>query len=235
MERKIDSELDIYYYSKNDRKVNGIYCQQLDRWVLIDCYDIWITFKTAQTLSSKIATAVYILPENKIGMTNNNCMNYSIFDKTEMKRRNVSELLQNQTPTLKRLSSKNLIKAGLPEEFKDFEGLEYLQKLKQFTEYVNKIVYGIEICNARAWADNTTIPNTYFPNSWIENISTYHDRTNSKKGFFGDFYPILYFSNSIEEARQSINSLVLQNIDKKLIPQHVVSYFYGITEEPLPF
>lgn len=236
MDRYFSNALENQYYNSNgSRKKNAIYCQQIDRYILIDDYDLWITMKTAQVLSSKLATTVYQLPENIEDMNNSNCMDYSIFNKTLFKRKNVADLIQNQTPTLKKLKSENIFKVGVPEDYKNEEGLLQLKKLKNYVDFTNKVIYATEFSNAKNWVDNKVIANMFYPQEWNDIISSYEDKTASGRSVFNEINTILYFSNTVEEARNKISAAFENAFDNNTVSFERVTVFYKIIKENNPF
>jgi hypothetical protein len=236
MERQIDTLLDSHYYNKDgSRKKNGIYCQQIDRWILIDDYDMWITFKTAQALSSKLATTVYILSEDIAEMDNMNCLNFSMNNKTIFKRKNVADLIQNQTPTMKKLVEGNIVEVGLPEDYKSGEGIRQLKKMKNYVNFVNKAVYAIEICNSKNWIDNKTVSTTYHPKEWSNVITPYEHKSDSDKSVFSEINSVLYFSDSVNEAKAEMQKLFEFYLDEFLVSTNLVNIFYKIIKEKNPF
>jgi len=236
MERIIGSVLDGHYYNDDgSRKKIGIYCQQIDRWILIDDYDMWITFKTAQALSSKLATTVYILSGNLQGMNNENCIEYSILNKTIFKRKNVADLIQNQTPTMKKVVDDNIVKVGLPEDFLSTDGHKKLEKMKKYVNFVNKCIYGVEICNSKNWIDNKTVAIVYHPKEWSDVITPYEHKSESDKSVFSEINGVLYFSNSVKEAKAEIKNLFQFYLDECLVSTNLVNVFYKVIKEKNPF
>lgn len=214
MDRVPGSLIDINYYEINGRaKKYGIYCQVLDRWLLVDWFDPWITFKTAQILSSKIATTVFILPPDINGMTNSNCLNYTILDKTKITLASVSMLIRSQIPVMKtRLLTENIVEAGLPKDYNNPLEIDHIVKLKEYTDFVNRCVFAIEWSNAAiGFYDNKTFSQSFFPDEWLYQINTYQDRTKDPDGFFNQLRKILYHSNTIEEAKDQIKKMFEDN------------------------
>jgi hypothetical protein len=162
-------------------------------------------------------------------------MNYGIMNKTIHTRKNVADLIQNQTPTLKKISNKNIILLGVPEDFKNSDGEFYLTKLKTYADYVNRYIFGIEIINAKNWIDNKTVSNMFYPSDWNDVISSYEDKSDSGKSLFSELYSILYFSNTVEEADEKIYKIILDKLDKKLVSVLKINMFYDIVGVPNPF
>jgi hypothetical protein len=189
----------------------GIYCQNLDRWVLIDNTDFWIVLETAKVLSSKIATTVYVLPDCELN--NDNCMNYMLIDKTSEKRGVAADLITSQLPTLKILSDiNNIAYAGTPEDYNSEEGKLSLKILKEYITFSHKYVTATMLCNIFInHHDNKSFSKEYIPKEWVDAISTYGDRTDFDGGILSEIRRILYLSNTIKEAKYGISNTMQIN------------------------
>ena len=218
MKRNLNFIFDDAYYEGDKRKINnGIYCQTIDRWILVDNYDFWITLQTAKLLSSKIATTVYVLPNNINGMDDTNCLNYMIFNKTAKKIGKGAELIRNQIPMLKQIIDPNQISfVGIPEDFKNQQGIDTLTTLKEFVDYLNKCTYAIEMCmNVTNYLDNKIFSENYIPKELLIDVSSYADTSTHQEGLFRLIRKALYMSNDIIHARESVNEVWRKNIRVK--------------------
>lgn len=211
-----------------DNKIIGIYCQAFDRWLLITEHDFWIALETAKVLSSKIATTVYIMPKSEL--TNDNCMDYMLINKTTEKRGMAADLISSQIPTLKVLNnSNNIMFAGLPEDYKHPAGKFALAKLKEYANFVHKYVTAAQLCNVLVnHQDNKTFSRDYLPKEWYDSVTSYGDRTKIDDGVLNEVKRILYFSNDIKEARVNITN-ILQKEYKKI--DWIVDSFYEMIGE----
>jgi len=206
----------MYYDEEGNRRTNGIYCQIFDRWLMLDDYDYWITLQTAQLLSSKIATTVYVLPKMSNGMTNDNCLEYMIFNKTAEKRGASADLITSQIPTVKVISdSSQVMHVGLPKEFDAGSRHDALIKLKEYAEYINRCVYALNLANTIVnYVDNKSFAETYLPNEWTENVTMYRDASKFEDGVIKEVKKQLYMSSSVDEARDNIKGVWEKDYNK---------------------
>lgn len=195
-----------YVDDNNDPKKNGIYCPVIDRWLLIDDYDYSVTLETAACLSSKIATMVYVLPPNIGTMTNENCLNYILFDKTGEIKGRTPDLISGQTPIVRKFNdARQFINKGYPEDFKTEERIDILHRLKEYADFVQRIMYAIKICSvAINIHDTKTFSDTYFDPEIVKDVTTFYDVSTIDCGILNSVKKILYRSRSVEEATEEI-------------------------------
>jgi hypothetical protein len=206
-----------YFDSTGNKKYNGIYCPGIDRWLLIDQYDYWVTLQTAQVLSSKIATMVYVLPPVIGAMTNDNCMNFSIFDKTSQKKGPTGpDLITSQIPTMRILTEpRQLVERGIPEDYKNIEGVEMLDRLKQYADFVQRCMYAAMLCGVYVnYHDNKTFADMFLPKEWTEQVWMYADRSDVNDGVLPAIRKVLYNSNTLTEARDGIANVWDESANK---------------------
>ena len=218
-----------YVDSNNLRKNNGIYCPVLDRWVLIDRFDHRVTLDTAFILSSKIATIVYILPHDLKTLTNKNCLNFALLDKTTVKKHGGSALITGQLPVLRHIydTGGELTEYGMPEDFKN--NIEILRTLKEYVDYVHRYMYAISITEQMVTNDFKIFPNNILPSEWIDQITLWSDK-NLKNGILGEIRKILYHSITIDEANKQIE--ILWNSPHENTKQ-MKKFFYDIIQDQL--
>lgn len=219
-----------YYDKEGNKKYNGIYSPGLDRWLVLDEYDYWVTLQTAQVLSSKIATMVYILPSDVGAMTNENCMNFAIIDKLDQKKGMGADLITSQIPTVRILREKRqLIDRGIPEDFKSLQGVTSLKNLKEYADFVHKCMYAIMLCSVYVnYHDNKTFSESFIPKSWLDQVWVYEDRSGIENGALTEAKRILYMSNDIDEAKSRLQSL-WEEASIKI--SWVGKFFYRILDE----
>lgn len=220
-----------YINSKGEKRKNGIFAPGIDRFILIDDEDFWITLQTAEILSSKLPTIVYMLPTDDKNIDNKNCINYTIYNKTEQKIGPSDITSARQHPLMKFLYDSDLIvETGIPEDYKD--NTEILENLISYTQYVQQQVYVLNITDAFYNVANTNkFSDLYIDNLWLKNISTISDRSNFKKGIFFELRKILYLSNTIEESEKNIVECWLNNSTDQV---HLMIGYYKILNKPIP-
>lgn len=190
----------------------GIYCQAIDRWIYIGDDNPHLALSAAMALSSKIATTVYVVPDD-MGVQNSSCLNYSIVDKTKHTRGGVSDLITSQIPTLRRLESADQVKlVGYPVDFIGGKARKALSELKEYVEFVVKTVVVAEEVNATYnHQDNKVIADRYFERGWTDAVEPYADRSNMRDGFNAEIRKILYNAMSLKSARDKIDRMWKKN------------------------
>lgn len=220
-----------YVNSTGEKRKNGIFAPGVDRFILIDEQDFWMTLQTAEILSSKLPTVAYMLPPSAAAVDNTNCINYTIYNKTQQKIGPSPIVAARQHPLLKFLYDTDLItEAGIPEDYKD--NIEILERLVNYAQYVQQQVYVLNITDAFYNIVNTNkFSELYLDNAWLENISTKVDRSKFDKGAFFELRKILYLSNSIGEAEEKIVDFWLQNSTDQV---YLMIGYYKILNKPIP-
>jgi hypothetical protein len=221
-----------YYLGDNGkRRKYGIFAPGVDRFILIDQLDYWITLQTAEILSSKLPTMAYILPPHELSISNQDCILYTIENKTSQKVGWSPMVAGRQHPILKFLGrDHNLVNEGIPEDYKD--NFEILEKIMAYAQYVQQVVYALNIADASSNIRNTSkFVNNYIDDSWVENIGSTSDGSEMKKGVFFEIKKILYLSNSPEEAESKIHNFWKNNIADQ---GFVVHTYYHMLNVPTP-
>lgn len=224
-----------FYYDKDSkRRKNGIYCHTFDRWLLVDNDDFWITIETAKVMSSKIASMVYVLPNNISKMDNTNCLEFMLFDKTRQKKGGVADLISGQTPMLRVIDNPLQVHyQGIPEDFKFGLAAEMLAAIKEYADYVQKVMYAGKLCNVVAnFHDNRTFAQEFFPSEWLTCVSSHTDRSTYTGGIVQEIKRILYFSQTLEEAKAKINLTWEQNYE---MVWWIADYYYILMGEKHTF
>ena len=206
----------------------AIYSKGLDRFILLDKYDLTNTFHTAEILSSKIALTVYIIDDPIF--TNENCINFSIFNKTGEKVGYSPAVISKQTPLLRFIDNSNIKELGTPEDYKS--NAAAISNLLNYANFVCKYVYAISLTEKIYNFDtNANLINSLIPNSWMQGISYSADRSKLTEGIFKEIKSVLYLSSSVEEATALIDNLWNENsIDQTWLRDG----FYKILQQDPP-
>jgi hypothetical protein len=212
MERDLNSAISKFYFDTRNRPKNSaIFLPGLDRLLLIDLFDFHMTMTTAQILSSKVPTMVYIFREETLGIEadNTNCMNYTLFDKTAQKKGTTSDLIASQTPTIRILGPEHVIvDRGIPEDYKTEDGQRILAKLKTFAEFVHKCVYAIRLTDMLSNRFNAQqLSADYFPKAWSDDLHVFADRGANTEGVSVEITRALYLASDAESARQQVRDI----------------------------
>jgi len=206
----------------------AIYSKGLDRFILLDNCDLTNTFHTAEILSSKIASTVYII--NDPLFTNDNCINFSIFNKTNEKVGYSPAVISKQTPLLRFIDNSNLRESGIPEDYKS--NMSAIKQLIEYANFVHEYVYAISLTEKIYNFDvNFNLINSLIPKEWMQGISYPADRSKLVEGIFKEIKSILYLSTSIEEASTMIDNLWANNsVDQTWLRDG----FYKILQKEIP-
>lgn len=243
-----------YYYRDPTgiRRRYGIYCPAIDRFIHISDQDLWMTLETAEILSSKIQTMVYVLPPGYIKIpehteiiSNQNCLNWGIYDKSNLKVGSGSALGARQTPTIGMLYPDDKLEehSEFPEDFRDDPSI--LLKLKEYANYVYKRVTCITL------AVHTYNPyfskkfvDKYINEDWAKHTESKYDPSTSKGlekdkidpdtppvGIELEFKRILYHADSVHEAEEQILDFWYGNY---FAAGFIMFGYYRVLGEPIP-
>ena len=220
-----------YINSDGSRKKSAIFAPGLDRFILTDNTDYSVLLQIAEILSSKLPTLVYLLPTNDNGINDSNCINYTIFNKTQHRIVGSSILAGRQSPIGRYLNNDNeIIDVGIPEDYKNNRAA--LDNLSEYAYFVKTHTYAINLTENFFDVFNTNrFATRYIDNSWLNEISTTIDFSNLKYGIFFELRKILYLASSVEEAENNIIKLWKNNyVDQ----DHLVRAYYKILDISIP-
>jgi len=222
-----------YKNSRGERRKHGIFAPGVDRFILIDSYDFWVTLQTAEVLSSKVPTLAYILPPLNFNLNNDNCINYTIFNKTQQRVGPSPAVVGRQHPQLKFLYDQDTItEAGTPEDYKTEEGQALLAKLQKYAQFVHQRMFAISITEAFYNPFNTDrFVSSYLTDNWTSGFSARHDRSSLDKGVFFELRNILYLSDNEAEAEEKIINLWQASSRDQL---YLILGYYKVLNTPVP-
>jgi len=194
---------------------NVYYSPGVDRLFAVDTFDPYTSLEIAQILSSKMpAIAVLILHKDEIlDVTNLNCINYTLKNKNPIPGQ-AALLFSRQMPVICKLTGPQLV---LEEDFPlDFQG-ESLNTFLLFHEYAKFVIWAwhsAKICDMT----HNLLPMAGYRNSFLSDIVPQDfqapaDNTNgnSTLGITAEIKRILYFSDNIEQALESLAELWRNN------------------------
>lgn len=184
----------------------ALYAKGLDRFILIDRHDLHTTFQTAEILSSKISLIVYTV--DKDIFENNNCLEFSIFNKTSERVGYSSALVSGQTPMFRLLDSDNVCNIGIPADYKN--NYESLEKLQNYANFVHQYSYAISLTE-KIFNDNNSLIKELLPEQWITDVSSSAESMISTKLIMNKIKYALYMSSTIEEATDEVISIWKDN------------------------
>jgi hypothetical protein len=232
MQKKFDNSYQYFYTnSKGEKRKNAIFSPGIDRFLLVDDKDFWVTLETAEILSSKLPTICYLLPPTDENINNSNCINYTIKNKIDQKVGPSSIIAARQNPLLKFLYDKDeIILKGVPVDYEDNYGI--IKGLLRYAKFLQEQVYVLKIVDAFYNVSNTKkFAESYIDNRWSESFSVRSDRSNLDKGIFFELKKILYLSNTPEEANDKIIDFWLNNSVDQI---YILNGYYKILNRPIP-
>ncbi len=232
MQQRFDNRLKYFYKdSQGNRRHYGIFCPGIDRFVLISDLDLWLVSDTAAILSSKIPTLVYVLPTDLNGITQENCIDYTIFNKTNQRVALSSILVARQNPLVKFLYDEDkIVSAGMPEDYKSNQAP--IKNIKEYAEGVFDRLAAINLTEAFYNPFNTKgFVETCVPAEWIKNFTPEADKSRLDTGIFLALKNVLYLSDSIKDADKQIVE-VWKNFYYDV--GYLIEGYYKILGLPLP-
>lgn len=204
----------IYRDADKKRRIHGIYAPGIDRFILIDYSDVWVTLETAEILCSKLPTVAYVLHTINFDLGTHNCLEYAISNKTNQTTGKASIVNRRQNPTLRFIpyATNPIIHIGSNPDYESEEGVEALRKLQEYAEFVLDTVYAIKVTDAMTnWMDGQRFIDSYISQKLLESedglLANQYDRSDSEKGVFFEIRHALYISTSIEEAMDRIEKI----------------------------
>jgi hypothetical protein len=220
-----------YFYQDDEgnRKKYGIYSPGLDRFLHVSDQDMWISLETANIISSKIPTLVYVLSPDCSEIDNNNCLNYSLFNKSTQRVGTSNILVAKQNPTLKMLyPGDKIVNEGPHVDF--INNQEILTNLKIYVDYVYSQSMAINISEVFYNPFNSKgFISSYIPNGTEDKVTSTTDYNDAN--LFLLLRNALYRSNSPEEANAEIISVWRKNFADV---GFMIEGYYKILNLPVP-
>jgi len=201
----------------------AIFAPGLDRFILTDNTDYWITMQTAELLCSKLPTVMFIVPRIEL----NNPTDYTLINKAQFKIGPSTISIARQYPQMKYIrDNKEIVFMGQAVDYT----IEQTDNLKRFSNYVHELSYAISITEALYNPyNNSTFLEKYIGLENIEDLSHKSDR--SKNNVFSLIRRTVYESNTIEEIKQNIIDIWLDNYHEQ---EYLISGFYNTLGESVP-
>lgn len=200
-----------------------IFAPGLDRFILTDNTDFWITMQTAELLCSKLPTVMFIIPQTDM----DNPTDYTLINKKNLKIGPSTITSARQYPQMKYHRNKNdVIYVGQPID----SNIEDILKLTEFAKYVHDLSYSISITEQLYNPyNNSTFLEKYIGVENIDNLIHKHDRSN--KNVFKLLRRTVYDSMNIDEIKTNITQIWLDNYHEQ---EYLIQGFYHILQEPVP-
>lgn len=229
-QKQYDNHYGYFYHDDNgNRKKYAIYSPGLDRFLHVSDQDMWVSLETANIISSKIPTLVYVLSPDCNEMTNDNCLNYSLFNKSTQRVGTSNILVAKQNPVLKMLyPGDTIVNEGPHVDFKNNQ--EIIEKLVKYINYVYDQTMAIKITEVFYNPFNSKgFINNYIADGSEDKVTSTSDWSNV--GVFSLLRTALYKSNSPEEA----NSAIIE-VWKSIFTDigYTIEGYYKILNIPVP-
>lgn len=194
------------WYGK--RNANAIYAPGLDRFLLVDNFDLWLTMEVARILSSKIPTQVFLLAKDVAEFDNSNCFETTIVDKRKYVINGSNILTARQVPSLHVLIEPDSVaNVGIPRDYQTGTHKEMLDNLRSYSLFVLRNIHAITIADS---IKNITpfeeMVKTYLPNH-IPDITLPQDQSFAPSSIKNEIKSVLYQSLSVSEALERIENI----------------------------
>lgn len=184
----------------------GLYSPGLDRFLLVDGLDLWGLHHAACLLASKIQTLVCVFAAGEPEFTNENCLNWSLTEKSKV-------FPRKQTPGSFLIeSNSSCVQVGPPSGFA--ERMPELLKDQTFALFVLHATYAMRLADLIVGSDYRfrNEDQSFYTGFFAKEIKPTEiaaatDRTLWQNGFQGEIGAILYRAQTIEQARNELNSL----------------------------
>ncbi len=202
------AELKNYYPSTENKKNKYVlFSPKISRFILTEKYNPFILFETAQILSSKLSTIVYIISDknNAPTINNENCLFFSIQHAAHPQDpaninfvRQIARMIVLDT---------NLYKPGYPADFLEEPKKTLLSTLQEYAMFCLRCMHAIN------WSINTNDPyaeKDHHEKYYLENffhqpqVKQFSDNVLKQSTLLATIKNILYECESIEEALPKI-------------------------------
>jgi hypothetical protein len=189
------------YYGNKESSNFGLFVPGIERFILVDCLDLWSVLHTAKLLSSKFQSLVFPL-NNETYIDLHTSLNYGIV-------RNIGFPTINQTPLLKeRLMPEDIVHLGPPVD--RLNDLEQLIKEQEYCYFALKMVQAVRIIDALY----TNLDNRFYVRFFDLNLDNNEDESGVRNGITTAIEKIVYFSSDIIEALQKLDDLFNKDVQK---------------------
>ncbi len=229
-QKRFDNHYNYFYHDHNGLRRNyGIYSPGLDRFLHISNKDLWMSLETANIVCSKISTILYVIPPGHEHINNENCINYSLFNKTSQKVWTSNILVGRQNPALKMLyPDDQIIETGIPQDFANNK--EILNQLVRYINFVHEQVMAIKISEVfYNHFNNKDFMDNYVDLETAEMLQSKKDWTGAN--VLQRIKNVLYLSNTPEEAETKIID-IWKTYTNDI--GFMIEGYYKILDKPVP-
>lgn len=228
--------LDFYLGSERLPNRYGLYSQSLDRFLLVDKWDLWALVQASKILSSKISLIVCVFSSEEPPFKIENCLQWALKNKDIV-------LPRHQAPTITTIrNNSDLFFCDVPLHCED--DLPALIKEQNFALFVVKAAYAMRLTNLKLnlhpqiQNDPQQVYLNFFSSDLNSNaLAARQEQTIWEKGFINEISTLLYLASSIDTALFSLNqkSEELKKAainDKNLLSLKYFSLFFQLLQRP---
>lgn len=201
------------YYPLGWNKQNSytIFSPGIDRFLIIDNYDLWMVYETGKVLSSKVSNIVYVLDKDTPNMNNQNCLNFSTLHKKKESGYGGPMIMSHrQSTSMSKIPADMVLEVGWPIDFSSEERKQVLLKLQEYALFSLRTIYAITLAvNFKNFFPEKEYLDLFFHNEYPKDFKIRHDTTSAENGMIISVKKILYESDSVGSALLSIKNLWL--------------------------
>jgi hypothetical protein len=204
----MEKMLSAYYPGTDSSTHYALYAPAIERFLLIDKYNLFCFYRTAQVLSSKIKTVVIVLPGDKKvpNMNNQNCLEFGL-NHVKFQAEINSDAKQNPTVSFLHVDSK-IVKVRSPADFTTGGKKEKLTELQLFARFVNSCIHSIMLTAVINQATDIKLEQQDYEAFYFNKPHEPTLETNVMN--------ILLFANNIREAEDQLEQYWAKYIQKNL-------------------
>lgn len=216
------------WYGK--KLANSIYAPGIDRFLIVDNYDPWITFTTAKILSSKLPTTMLLLGSKISHFDNKECLEWSVLNKKDLAIN--GSLVGRQFPGFVALLNEDAaFKAGWPVDYDSPERRKALRDIQEYALFALRAVYAVTISDAtRNDLPLYDILETVGLENSLEDLTIPRDYSKSSIGIKKEILKIIYLSSTIDQALEEIESLWINKGKDLLGYKDTFYYILGLEQ-----
>lgn len=230
--------ISLWHMSRYRKNPNAYYSPGVDRFFAVDNFDPYTANEIAQILSSKVpGIGVCVLNLNDPVLTKDDCHKYTLKTKNIFFN-GASILFARQFPALRKMAAPSAVYAGddLPVDYQDQERSTAFFELKEYAQFVIDTWHAAKLCEMHFnFMPMDDYASAFYKGLIPEEMIVPVDNTNTgaiETGLTKEIRKILYFSNTVQEAKDSICKMWLEN--NVPLTANWRAMFYRLTGEPVP-
>lgn len=197
----------MYPLSWGKKNSYALFSPGIDRFFLVDSYDPYTMLETSRVLSSKISNIVYVLDKDTPDMDNSNCFLFTTKHKMDEKfYGGPTASSHKQSSFMIKIRPDIMIQAPWPIDFVEPTRKQALMRLQEYALFCLRAIHSI----TAAMALRNSFPERYYMDTFFkdkcpQDFIARPDTTIAPNGMDFEIKNILYYSESIEVAIESIH------------------------------